>query len=148
MTTSPFLYKSYRAYEIFQFSWSTCCKGQCIFWGRYLCAHVAIVAARVCFLREVFLRSNICFVVWVIFFHRKGFWLNKIINQTSGVMLRKCFCVKNLYCTSYIIIAGTFKQATVQNSQLIRAEPREVKKNSKISKTNGKSMKHSYLSPR
>ena len=42
-------------------------------------------------------------------------------------------------------MAGSFELATVQESQLNRAEPREVKDNSQnFLKTNGKSAKYNY----
>ena len=76
----------------------------------------------------------VCVCVFISF-HRRGFsWLKQnnkcnARDQVSDVVLRKSLCAK--YIHHYIIdIAGIFKLATVQESQLNRVEPQEIKDNS------------------
>ena len=65
-------------------------------------------------------------------------------DQVSDGMLRKYFCVKNLYCHA---IGNHSRDLQASNCakecQLNSAEPREVKDN--FLETNSKSMKHSSL---
>ena len=79
--------------------------------------------------------STVCVCVFISFHHKSFSWLNKTINvvpvvQVSDGMLRKYFCIK--YLCRHVIDnhSRTFKLTTVQECQLNRAEPREIKDNS------------------
>ena len=77
----------------------------------------------------------VCVCVFISF-HRKGFyWLNKTINVMPEIR-PAMLCWGNgsvsstFVSTSLTIIAGTIRLETMQECQLNRAEPREVKENS------------------
>ena len=75
-----------------------------------------------------------CYECVFISFHRKGFsWLNKtnvMPEIRPAILYWGSDSVSSTFvATSWTIIAGTFKLATVQECQLNRVEPREVKGN-------------------
>ena len=115
---------------------------------------VKYVNVCVCVFVCVYVCVCMCVCVCVYFLPRQRLLL---LNKTTNVMPKirpAILCCGNDYvsstfvATSQTIIAGTIKLATVQECQLNRTEPQEVKDNSKnFLKTNGKSAKHSHLTP-
>ena len=93
-------------------------------------------------------RVSLCVCIYVCFLTEQNNKCNVRVQVNDG-MLWKYFCInylclrikdnhrKNLQASNY-----------AKECQLNRAKPREVKDNSyRLSKTNAKSAKHSYLSP-
>ena len=90
----------------------------------------------------------VCVCIYVCFLTEQNNKCNVRVQVNDG-MLWKYFCI-NYLCLRIKDNHGKNLQASnyAKECQLNRAKPREVKDNSyRLSKTNAKSAKHTYLSP-
>ena len=121
-------------------------------WGNFnvrVAAVLCCVCVCVCVCVRVRVHVRVCVCIFSSTVKASPGWNKNECNardQASDVVLRKLFCVKYLRRQVIDNHSRDLKLATVQECQLNRAEPQEIKENSyNFLKINGKSAKHSYL---